>query len=103
MRRLWEIVWLMGLIALFAVMVPRHRERAQEKPEQATFEIETNGRPERLDDLVVTVRFTSPEPVEVGYIDNDPVTDLTLSIDRFDWHFQEEPLNRKSPMKTEGS
>lgn len=60
---------------------------------RASFQITTNGRPERLDDLVVSARFTSPEPVRVGYYSEDKiVTRLRLSIDRFDWEFQQDPI-----------
>jgi len=62
---------------------------------EPSFKIEVNGRPERLNDLVVTARFESPKPVSVGYTDDGIVTSLTLSIDRFEWEFHPEPIEEE--------
>jgi hypothetical protein len=101
------------VLALVAAWVPGAREEAPEESEsniskkrdrttmngdavkEPSFKIEVNGRPERLNDLVVTARFESPKPVSVGYTDDGMVTSLTLSIDRFEWEFHPEPIEEE--------
>ena len=89
-----ELVFVVAAIAVVSLWLARPgSEGAPSGPSEAApgFYIETNGRPAQLDDLVVTARFKSPEPVTVGYTDGKLVTNLTVSIDRFEWRFTESP------------
>ena len=89
-----ELLFVIAAIAVVSLWLARPvSENAPAEPRHAApvFHIETNGRPAQLDDLVVTARFKSPEPVTVGYSAGKLVTNLTVSIDRFEWRFSEDP------------
>lgn len=89
-----ELLFVIAAIAVVSLWLARPvSEKAPADPQEATpgFYVETNGRPTQLDDLVVTARFKSPEPVTVGYTDGKLVTNLTVTIDRFEWRFSEDP------------
>lgn len=91
-----ELVLAIALVAFVAALLSS-RGRDFQTPlvtndRAPSFVIQTNGRPESLEDLVVTARFSSPEPVSVGYIEGRLVSRLKLSIGRFDWRFQRNPI-----------
>ena len=89
-----ELLFVIAAIAVVSLWLARPVSEKAPADSQAAapgFYLETNGRPAHLDDLVVTARFKSPEPVTVGYSGGKLVTNLTVSIDRFEWRFSEDP------------
>ena len=92
-----ELLLVLVLVAVVSVASIRSRETTRAttpgaNEEKASFILETNGRPESLNDLVVSVRFNSPKPIDVGYLENRVISSLALSIDRFSWKFERDPI-----------
>ena len=77
-----ELVFVVAAIAVVSLWLARpvsEKAPADSQAAAPAFHRETNGRPAQVDDLVVTARFKSPEPVSVGYSGGKFVTNLTVS------------------------